>query len=306
MISIRISRVLAIKPMRSLVPITAGLCTSVSDQPSGMSDEKRRKVRRRDYRFAYPEFLPDCDRKYRNHTRELLERKDMLARREKVMIAEFYVGSVVAVTIANPPTQGPEKELRFVGIIIDRGGTGLRAWIIVRNVIDGLGVEFMYDLYSPTVKEIEVLRLEKRIDDELYYLRDCDPKHSTFPVDMQAELLADGQSVPVNEDVLPLRPFPWSRKWHRYADRLFGYSFDQDQVPHRLQKQYDAYSAYFNYGWQNEYLKYDLMREYFLTIPLEEQDVIWEEVAPALERRESMIKRIAARKALATSAKKAS
>ena len=59
-------------------------------------------------------------------------------------------------------------------------------------------------------------------------------------------------------------------------------------------------------GWQNEYLKYDLMREYFLTIPLEEQDVIWEEVAPALERRESMIKRIAARKALATSAKKAS
>ena len=134
-----------------------------------------------------------------------------------------------------------------MGIIIDRGGTGLRAWIIVRNVIDGLGVEFMYDLYSPTVKEIEVLRLEKRIDDELYYLRDCDPKHSTFPVDMQAELLADGQSVPVNEDVLPLRPFPWSRKWHRYADRLFGYSFDQDQVPHRLQKQYDAYSAYFNY-----------------------------------------------------------
>ena len=71
--------------------------------------------------------------------------------------------------------------MRFVGIVIDRGGTGLRAWMVVRNVIEGMGVEFMFDLYSPTLKDVEVLRLEKRIDEELYYLRDCDPKHSTIP-----------------------------------------------------------------------------------------------------------------------------
>lgn len=53
-----------------------------------------------------------------------------------------------------------------------------------------------------------------------------------------------------------------------------------------------------------KFYKYDLMREYFLTIPLEEQDVIWKEVGPALETRESMIKRIVARKALASSSKK--
>ena len=53
----------------------------------------------------------------------------------------------------------------------DRGGTGLRAWLILRNVIDGQGVEFMYNIYSPTVVKIEVLRLERRLDDELYYLR---------------------------------------------------------------------------------------------------------------------------------------
>ena len=46
------------------------------------------------------------------------------------------------------------------------------------------------------------------------------------------------------------------------------------------------------------------MRDYFLTIPLEQQDAIWREVAPALERREAMIKRLAAKKALALSAKK--
>ena len=69
------------------------------------------------YRFAYPEFLPDCDLKYRNHTRELLERRDMIARRENVMIPEFYVGSIVGVTLVNPPSQGPGTQREM--IIID-------------------------------------------------------------------------------------------------------------------------------------------------------------------------------------------
>ena len=57
-------------------------------------------------------------------------------------------------------------------------------------------------------------------------------------------------------------------------------------------------------GWQLEYCKYDIMRDYFLTIPLEEQDVIWSEVGPNLEKRERVMKRMAARKALAKSDKK--
>ena len=56
--------------------------------------------------------------------------------------------------------------------------------------------------------------------------------------------------------------------------------------------------------WNIEYFKYDLMRDYFLSIPLEEQDQIWAEVGPELERREAQIKRLAARKALSVSAKK--
>lgn len=57
-------------------------------------------------------------------------------------------------------------------------------------------------------------------------------------------------------------------------------------------------------GWNMEYFKYDLIRDYFLTIPLEEQDRIWAQVGPELERREAQIKRLAARKALSVSAKK--
>ncbi len=107
--------------------------------------------------------------------------------------------------------------------------------MVVRNVIEGTGVEFMYDLYSPTVKEVEVLRLEKRLDDELYYLRDADLKHSTVPIDMMAEILPPGQPVPVNDLVVPLKPWPWTKRWERYADRLFGYSFKQDELPYKRQ-----------------------------------------------------------------------
>lgn len=45
-----------------------------------------------DYRFIYPEFLPDPKIEWRNAVREKLERKDMLSRRAHIDIPEFYVG----------------------------------------------------------------------------------------------------------------------------------------------------------------------------------------------------------------------
>ena len=46
------------------------------------------------------------------------------------------------------------KLSRFVGICIDRGGAGLRAWFILRNVVEGQGVEFMYEMYNPTLVKV--------------------------------------------------------------------------------------------------------------------------------------------------------
>lgn len=53
-------------------------------------------------------------------------------------------------------------------------------------------------LYDPTIQKIEVLKLEKRLDDELLYLRDALPEYSTFPLDMEPEILPEGTPVPVN------------------------------------------------------------------------------------------------------------
>lgn len=43
-------------------------------------------------RFIYPEFLPDPKMEWRNPIREKLERMDMLKRRSRIDIPEFYVG----------------------------------------------------------------------------------------------------------------------------------------------------------------------------------------------------------------------
>ena len=60
------------------------------------------------------------------------------------------------------------------------------------------GIEIRYDLYNPTIHKIEVLKLEKRLDDELFYLRDAPAEYSTFPFDMDAVPLPLSSTVPVN------------------------------------------------------------------------------------------------------------
>jgi large subunit ribosomal protein L19 len=60
------------------------------------------------------------------------------------------------------------------------------------------GVEMFYEMYSPIIQKIEVLRLEKRLDNELLYLRDALPEYSTFPLDMEPEYLPEGAPIPVN------------------------------------------------------------------------------------------------------------
>ena len=77
---------------------------------SGDVDNYRHKVTRRDLRFAFPEFLPDPEPRFRNKIVESLMRRDMLRRRNAVEIPEFYVGSVVAVTISDKDAPSGNKE----------------------------------------------------------------------------------------------------------------------------------------------------------------------------------------------------
>ncbi|XP_053615782.1 large ribosomal subunit protein bL19m-like [Plodia interpunctella] len=239
-------------------------------------------------RHAYPEFLPDPNPNWRNSLREKLERADMLKRRAQINIPEFYVGSILAVTISDPHAQG--KTNRFVGICIERKGCGLRAEFTLRNVVDHQGVEVRYDLYDPTIQQIQVLRLEKRLDDKLYYLRDALPEYSTFPFDMDMEILPEGTPVPVNPVQVKLKPRPWLERWERQdlkgIANIEEYLKEKDRVRRELHKK----------PWE----KFDLMLQYRKTIPIEDQNNVWDEVYTQLQNLQSSQKKMARKRTFST------
>lgn len=236
-----------------------------------MSIEEKENEKLVNYRLSHPEFLPDPNPLHRNTLREHLERMDMMARRSKVLIPEFYVGSVLAVTHAEP--HSPTKTNRFVGICIAREGCGLRATFTLRNVVDGQGVEVQYCIYDPTIRTVECLRLEKRLDPHLFYLRDAPLEYSTFPFDMEPVYLREGDSIPINPIKVPLNPLPWGVKWER--ENLKGV---QNLIPllsegrkkkmHRGQKPWE---------------KYDLVKSYRSSIPKEDQIDIYKELDDAFK-----------------------
>jgi large subunit ribosomal protein L19 len=56
----------------------------------------------------------------------------------------------------------------------------------------------LYELYNPTIKNIEVIKLEKRLDSDLTYLQDCPLEYSTIPLDIQTIKLPPNSKVPLN------------------------------------------------------------------------------------------------------------
>lgn len=240
------------------------------------------------YRHVYPEFLPDPNPNWRNSLREKLERADMLKRRSQIDIPEFYVGSILAVTIADPHAQG--KSNRFVGICIERKGCGLRAEFTLRNVVDHQGIEVRYEMYDPTIQNIQVLRLEKRLDDKLYYLRDALPEYSTFAFDMDPEILPEGTPVPVNPVQVKLKPRPWLERWERQElkgiSNIEEYLKEKDRVRRELRAT----------PWE----KYDLMKQYRKTIPVEDQNQIWAEVNNQLQQLQLTRKKLSRKRTFST------
>lgn len=160
----------------------------------------------------YPEFLPDPINSSPLLVSRMLD--DMLKRRAVIEIPEFYVGSILAVTVTDQYSE--TKKSKFVGICIHRTGQLKFANFTLRNIIDGMGCEIRYDLYNPLILSIEVLRLEKRLDDTLIYLRDALPEYSTIPEDMKPEVHEDGAEVPLNKTLVKMKPQPWSRRWERW------------------------------------------------------------------------------------------
>lgn len=189
----------------------------------------------------------------------------------KNLFTEFYVGSYMAVTVSD--FWSTEKVSKFVGICIAREGQGLYATFTLRNIIENEGVEIRYDLYNPTIRSIEVLKLEKRLDDHLFYLRDAPQEYSYVPFDFKPEIkFSDDTEVPVNPIKVKLKPYPWCKKWHLHT--LKGVEALEGLPKWRYDK--SLKERYYNE-------KYDLMKDYRENVPEEDQLFIWEEVKENLK-----------------------
>lgn len=115
---------------------------------------------------------------------DFLNRSDVLKRRINSKIPFFTPGSYVSV--AKSDSYSPSGETNFAGICISRRKIKqVGSTFILRNVINGIGVEMMYELYSPSIKSIKVLKLERRRRAKLYYLREKPAKYSTINEKMQ-------------------------------------------------------------------------------------------------------------------------
>lgn len=69
--------------------------------------------------------------------------------------------------------EGDKERIQvYSGVLISRKGTGMNEMIMVRRIVDNIGVERTYPLNSPLIAKIEVVRRGDARRSKLYYLRD--------------------------------------------------------------------------------------------------------------------------------------
>ncbi|KAJ0104941.1 hypothetical protein Patl1_18145 [Pistacia atlantica] len=85
-------------------------------------------------------------------------------------IPDIKPGYIVQLKVEVPENKRRVSVLK--GIVIARRNAGPNTTFRIRRLVAGVGVESLYPLYSPNIKEIKVLDKKKVRRAKLYYLRD--------------------------------------------------------------------------------------------------------------------------------------
>ena len=93
----------------------------------------------------------------------------------KTEVPQFDIGDTVRVDV-NIREGERERVQAFEGTVIARKGSGVAETFTVRRVSYGVGVERVFPLHSPNVKDVKVVRKGRVRRAKLYYLRDRDGK----------------------------------------------------------------------------------------------------------------------------------
>ena len=102
---------------------------------------------------------------------EQLEQEEIARLSEGRTIPDFGPGDTVIVQVK--VKEGTRERLQaYEGVVIARRNRGLNSSFIVRKISSGEGVERTFQLYSPTIGNIEVKRRGDVRRAKLYYLRE--------------------------------------------------------------------------------------------------------------------------------------
>lgn len=89
----------------------------------------------------------------------------------KSNIPNFRPGDTIRVAVRI--MEGDKERVQpYEGVVIKRRGSGVRETITVRRISFGVGMERTFQLHSPRINGIEVVRLGKVRRAKLYYLRE--------------------------------------------------------------------------------------------------------------------------------------
>lgn len=89
----------------------------------------------------------------------------------KKELPKFNIGDTVRVSV-NIREGERERIQMFEGTVIARNNSGVSETFTVRRVSYGVGVERVFPINSPNVKDVKVIREGKVRRSKLYYLRD--------------------------------------------------------------------------------------------------------------------------------------
>ncbi|XP_031278406.1 50S ribosomal protein L19-1, chloroplastic-like isoform X2 [Pistacia vera] len=104
------------------------------------------------------------------HIMQILDKEAVEEVKGQREIPDIKPGYIVQFKVEVPENKRRVSVLK--GIVIARRNAGPNTTFRIRRLVAGVGVESLYPLYSPNIKEIKVLDKKKVRRAKLYYLRD--------------------------------------------------------------------------------------------------------------------------------------
>lgn len=104
------------------------------------------------------------------HIMNILDKEAVQKVQTERAIPDIQPGYIIQLKVEVPENKRRVSTLK--GLVIARRNAGLHSTFRLRRQVAGVGVESVFPLYSPNIKEVQVIDKKKVRRAKLYYLRD--------------------------------------------------------------------------------------------------------------------------------------